>query len=253
MLTPAPSELIELFAETGAAVRSGVARLSPQDRRSRTGRPGQYGLDVVADIAARRVLQSAPVRIVSEESGISGEEGAEVTVVIDPVDASTNCARGISYWATAICALDHNGPLAAYVVNQATGSRFHAVRGEGAWRDGERIAPSAVTRVEDAVVALSGFPARMLAWAQYRALGCCALALCDLAAGGLDGYVDGGSWHAPWDYLAGLLICREAGAQVVSVGGDELVTADVRARRQLLGAATVELLHALRPATGSRR
>ena len=40
-----------------------------------------------------------------------------------------------------------------------------------------------------------------------------ALSLCDVAAGHLDGYVDGcPRQHAPWDYLGGLLVCREAGA-----------------------------------------
>ena len=33
-----------------------------------------------------------------------------------------------------------------------------AARGEGAWRGGKRLAPSAVTRVDDAVVAISGMP-----------------------------------------------------------------------------------------------
>ena len=63
--------------------------------------------------------------------------GATVTVVLDPVDGSTNCSRGISYWAISICALDADGALAALVVNQAT-RRAHdgAVRGRGAYRDG---------------------------------------------------------------------------------------------------------------------
>ncbi len=53
----------------------------------------------------------------------------------------------------------------------------------------------------------------MLAWKQFRALGSCALALCDVAYGALDGYFDAGSVHAPWDYLGGLLICTEAGVR----------------------------------------
>ena len=52
----------------------------------------------------------------------------------------------------------------------------------------------------------------------------------------VDGLVDGGAWHAPWDYMGGLLICREAGAEVVDAAGRELVVADPDARRQLLAA-----------------
>ena len=58
----------------------------------------------------------------------------------------------------------------------------------------------------------------------------------------------GGAWHAPWDYLGGLLICREAGAVVVDTVGRELVVADPDVRRQLLAASTPALLEDLRRA-----
>ena len=87
-----PDELLELFDATAAAVRDAVATIERDARRGRTDRPGQYALDVVADDAARAVLGRAGVRIVSEESGVSGDASAAVTVVIDPVDGSTNCA-----------------------------------------------------------------------------------------------------------------------------------------------------------------
>ena len=49
-------------------------------------------------------------------------------------------------------------------------------------------------------------------------LGAVALDLCLVAAGVLDGYVDcvDPSAHGGWDYLASMLICREAGAAVVA-------------------------------------
>ena len=88
------------------------------------------------------------------------------------------------------------------------------------------------------MVALSGRPEEWLPWKQFRALGSAALSLCDVAAGAVDGLVDGGAWHAPWDYMGGPLICREAGAELVDAAGRELVVADPDARRQLLAAAT---------------
>ena len=124
-------------------------------------------------------------------------------MVIDPIDGSSNAARDIPYWATSLCALDREGPLAALVVNHATGSSFRALRGSGATRDGQPLEPSTATRVEDSVIGISNLPGRMLAWKQFRALGSCALALCDVAYGALDGYFDAGSVHAPWDYLGG--------------------------------------------------
>ena len=247
-----PRNLLARFADAGAAVRGALAKLTHEQMNARTGRPGQYGLDLVADRAALNVLRQLDVSIVSEESLFSGNEDAPVTVVLDPVDGSTNCAHGIAYYATSIAAIDPDGLLCAYVVNQATGTEYAAVRGEGATRDGVPVHASEIRSVEAALVALSGLPARVLQWGQYRALGCASLALCDLACGGVDGYVDGGSWHAPWDYLGGLLLCREAGATVIDARGDELVTYDPAVRRQLIGAGTDALLDVLRTAVGRR-
>jgi myo-inositol-1(or 4)-monophosphatase len=241
-------DLLELLLAAAAAVERAVAGVTGGDRRGRTDRAGQYAIDLVADAAALEVLGRAPVAVLSEESGWSGPPGAELTVVLDPVDGSTNASRHIPYWATSLCVLDGDGPLVALVINQATGVATTAVRGEGARRDGEPIAPGKVERVEDAVVTLSGRPGQWLPWKQFRALGSAALNLCDVAAGALDGLVDGGAWHAPWDYLGGLLICREAGAELVDAAGRELVVADPDVRRQLLAAGTPALLEELRAA-----
>jgi fructose-1,6-bisphosphatase/inositol monophosphatase family enzyme len=237
-----PDEILELFVDTATAVREAVQAIAAASLRDRTTRRGQYALDLVADAAACATLEQAPVRIVSEESGVHERDDAAITVVVDPVDGSTNCARGIAYWATSLCALDADGPLAALVVNQPANQHTAAVRGKGATRDSVRLRASQVTRVEDAVMGLGGLPRTYLGWKQSRALGCCSLLLCEVAAGGLDGYLDPGPYHAPWDYLGGLLACTEAGAVVHDAGGEPLVTADVAARRQLLAAGTPELL-----------
>jgi len=233
--------LLELFADTADAVVKAVDAVGLDDRRRRTDRPGQYAIDVVADDAACAVLDRANVRIVSEESGVHERDGAAVTVVLDPVDGSTNFSRGIPYWATSICALDADGPLAGLVVNQATGVATTAVRGGGAFRGGTRLQASGVNRVEDSMVYLTGAPLRILPWKQFRVLGSAGLGLCEVASGALDGFLDAAGYHAPWDYLAGYLACIEAGAVVSDAAGRELVTDAIDVRRQLVAAATAEL------------
>ncbi len=242
-------ELLAVFDAAAEAARTAVAPIRGAARRARTSVSGQYALDLVADAAVLPILHDAGVAVVSEESGRSGTDGAAITVVLDPVDGSTNCSRDIPYWAISLCALDADGPLCALVSNQATGVRNTAIRGKGAWRDGEPITPSAVERVEAAVVSFSGTPQRMLPWSQLRALGSAALELCDVAAGALDAYLT--SWVAPWDYLGGVLVCREAGAIVVDAHGGELVVDDPEARRQLIASSTPELLDAVRGALPS--
>lgn len=242
----APELLLEVFAETATAVGGAVNAIPPSERRGRTDTPGQYALDLVADAAARTVLSKIPVRLLSEESSWTGTPDAEVTVVIDPVDGSTNCSRDIPYYATAITAMVNGELYVSLVQNLVTGTVTTATP-EGAWRNGEPIRTSGVQDVQRSIVAVSGLPSRHMEWKQFRALGSCALALCDLAAGLLDAYVDTGRWHRPWDYLGGLHACTHAGAAFIETHGEELIVAEDGARRGMLVAATAELLDELRP------
>jgi fructose-1,6-bisphosphatase/inositol monophosphatase family enzyme len=245
-----PGALLELFDVAFDAQRTALADLSGAVRRERTDRPGQYALDVVADDAVCAALAPAGVQIISEESGRSGSADAGVTVVVDPVDGSTNCSRGIPYWAISLCAVDRDGLLCALVANGATGVRNTATRGAGAWRDGEPLTPASTTTLDRSVVAVGQLPPRHWGWRQLRALGSTALALCDVAAGGIDAFVELDDAAAPWDYLGGLLVAREAGAVVTDVKARELVVTDPDARRQLRAGATPELLAELDAAVG---
>lgn len=251
-MTPTAEALLALFDECADVQARVLAPLVGADRRARTDRPGQYALDLVADDAIVPLLLDAGVAVLSEESGLSGPPDAEVTVVLDPVDGSTNCSRGIPYWAISLCAVDGDGMLCALVANQATGERFTAVRGGGAWCDGRPVRPAPTTTVAGSFVALTGMPDRRLPWKQFRALGSAALTLCDVADGRVDVYLDvTDDMHSTWDYLGGLLLCHEAGAVVEDVRGRELVSTDGDVRRTLLGAATPELLADLRATLAS--
>ena len=199
---------------------------------------GQHVVDVAADDAALAVLVGAGLGVLSEESGRHHAD-RQVTVVLDPLDGSSNAARGLPWYATSLCAVDAEGPRATVVVNQVSGERYEAVRGGGARRDGEALAPSGVCRLQDAMVGLSGLPPNWLGWRQYRSLGAVALDLCAVAEGRLDGYIDcSPSAHGPWDYLGGMLICREAGAAIEDAAGRDLVVLEHGARRTPVAGAT---------------
>jgi len=237
--------VLGVLREAAAAVRTALDNLP--DWGPAGTRPGQYKSDLAADAAALAVLERAGFGVLSEESGEHDRAACEITVVIDPLDGSTNASRGLPWFATSLCALDRDGPLAAIVVNQATGTSFEAERGKGARRDGSRLRPSPCIDLADAVVAISGLPraGAPFGWKQFRALGAAALDLCAVAAGWVDAYVDcvGGA-HGPWDYLGGLLVCREAGAVVADAWGQELVVLGHAERRTPVAAATPALLSA---------
>ena len=97
-----PELLLEVFDRAFDAQRAVLAPLSAKDRRARTDRSGQYHLDTIADAAILPILHGAGVRVLSEESGWTGPDDAAITVVLDPVDGSTNCARNIPYWSISL-------------------------------------------------------------------------------------------------------------------------------------------------------
>jgi fructose-1,6-bisphosphatase/inositol monophosphatase family enzyme len=237
---PLADPVLDVLRRAADAVRAALGSLD--DWGLAGTRAHQYRSDLVADAAVADVLDAAGVGVLSEESGLQRGD-AEVVVVVDPVDGSTNASLGIPWFATSLCAVDEEGPRAAVVENLATGERFEAVRGEGAWRGGGRLAPSPATELSDAMVGVSGYPAASLGWRQYRALGAAALDLCAVACGRLDAYVDCSvDAHGVWDYAGGLLVCAEAGATVVDVDDRPLVVLDPAARRTPIAAATPMLL-----------
>jgi myo-inositol-1(or 4)-monophosphatase len=224
-----PTAILEIFIDLVAEVADGLSDL---DDWGHSGvRADQYN------------LLEAGFRVLSEESGLVGE--GEITVVVDPVDGSTNASRALPWYATSLCAVDERGPLVAEVANLATGDRFRAIRGMGAEADQVVLQPTGCVRLADALVAVSGLPPAHGGWAQYRAFGAAALDLCGVAAGTFDGYVDINRAHGVWDYLGALLVCQEAGVPMVDADGRDLLTFDPVQRRGPVAAATPELLEEL--------
>ena len=238
-----PHELLELFHATATAVGAALAGITDWGPSGR--RDGQYAADLVADAVALDYLRAAGVGILSEESGTE-HVGRRIVVIVDPLDGSTNASRGVPWYATSLCAFDEEGPLAALVVNQARGTRYSAIRGEGAQRDSVPFTCSSTcTTLAEGFIGLSGYPARPFGWDQFRTLGAGALDLCLVAEGTLDGFVDCVSGHGVWDYAGAWLVCHEAGALMVDGLGRELIMRDYAARRAPVAAATPELLDAL--------
>lgn len=206
-------------------------------------RPTQYHLDVVADDIAVNRLTKAGFRVVSEESGVTG--GGDFTVVVDPIDGSTNCDRGIPFFATSMAVMHHGELIAGLVMNQATGTVYEALKGGGSYRNGIAIHANETRLIAEAIMSFSGWPERHLGWAQSRSMGAASLEICLVADGSLDFYgVAQRSALNSWDYLAGLLVCREAGAADGDYQREDLVIDDASVRHPAF-AATPELLECM--------
>jgi myo-inositol-1(or 4)-monophosphatase len=206
-------------------------------------RAGQYRVDLLADLACSEILAAAGFAVLSEESGLTDLSGNRGLVVVDPLDGSTNAARGVPWFATAMCLVDDEGASAAWVVNHANGDVFTAVRGGGAERNGVPISVSSGVHLGQAIVGLSGLPQHHYGWAQFRALGAAALDICGVAVGMLDAWCDMSTdAHGVWDYMAAVVICTEAGGVAVDAQGRDLLTLDPLQRRTPVVAGSPSLL-----------
>lgn len=235
--------IIELFREVAAAIGTRIHQLD--DWGLSGNRDGQYTIDVSADEIALSMLVDAGFGVLSEESGVTHGD-RDILVVMDPIDGSTNASAGLAWFGTSLCALDDVGPLVSLVVNQATGTAWHAIRGQGAFRDDRPISPSATELMSDAFISVSGLPDRHFGWRQFRCFGAAALDICSVADGTFDAFADlSVDAHGSWDYLGALLICQEAGGVIVDVDERDLVARGHADRRTPLAAATPALLSEL--------
>lgn len=163
--------------------------------------------------------------ILSEESGET-EGNSPWRWVIDPLDGTTNYSQGLPVFSVSI-ALEYEGEAVAGVVYAPyLKEMFTAVKGEGAYLNGQKIGCSGKEELSRAVVA-TGMPvdkqenpdnnlaniANVVTKVRgLRRYGSAAIDLCYVAAGYLDAF-----WELAlhrWDIAAGALIASEAGARV---------------------------------------
>ncbi|MFI5805993.1 inositol monophosphatase family protein [Streptomyces sp. NPDC051561] len=208
----------------------------------RDGRPDDLGVaatktssvDVVTemDIAAEKLITGFLAER-RPEDGVLGEEGAStegtsgVRWIIDPLDGTVNYLYGLPSWAVSVAAEYRGEVLVGVVEAPLRRERYRAVLGGGAYVEGpstgRQLSAGAAPPLERALIG-TGFGylaerrARQAAIAgqlipgfrDIRRGGSAAIDLCDVACGRLDGYYERGL--NPWDYAAGDLIAREAGA-----------------------------------------
>lgn len=212
-------------------------------------RATQYSIDVEIDEACLEMLHRAGLAVLSEESGITGPrvDPAGPLVVVDPLDGSTNASLGLPWCATALCLVVDGVARVATVSNLRTGTRYTAVRGQGATRDGAPIDVPSSPALSEAVVAVNARPPESFRPAQFRSMGATALDIAAVAGdGGFDGSIDFDDDRVGvWDYLASVLIVEEAGGVAVDALGRNLVVLDHTARRRPVTATSRALLDQL--------
>lgn len=104
--------------------------------------------EAVRDIVAQR----------HPELGVFGEEHGEhqgrsgSRLIVDPIDATANFARGLPIYATLLAIEDEGEIVAGVVAAPALHQRWHAARGQGAFCGTRRLQVSKVAAIEDAQI-----------------------------------------------------------------------------------------------------
>ncbi|HWK89384.1 MAG TPA: inositol monophosphatase family protein [Longimicrobium sp.] len=231
---PFAAELETALAAAAEAAALILARGGADQVREK----GRADLVTAVDEAAERAI-AARIRQRFPHDTVVGEELSDARVhtgrrwYVDPVDGTTNLVHGHPFVCVSIAFADHEGPAAAVVHAPLLREVYHAVRGGGAYLDGERMR---VTDIADPARSLlaTGFPfksgkgnldAYMLLVADavrgthdVRRAGSAALDLAFVAAGRVEGFFEIGL--APWDVAAGMLLVLEAGGRVTGWPGD---------------------------------
>jgi NAD+ kinase len=192
-------------------------------------------LDRLAEAEVLRMLDSEGVdwNLVSEEIG-KVERGGSRTLVVDPIDGSSNAIRHLPF-STVSLALgerDLAGIEFGLVRDLSRGQTYWGIRGRGAFKDGRPIRgrawrPKAEvgllnlgTRSTERVVRLAGKVRRV------RALGCASLEIAMVAEGAADAYVfeniEPGRNLRATDIAAAYRILAEAGGGMSDASGGSL-------------------------------
>ena len=177
-------------------------------------------------LIVERLAELRPDDALLAEEGALSEGASGVRWVIDPLDGTTNYIYGYPAFAVSIAVEVDGQPRIGVVYDSSAGHMYRAIGGFGAVCDDQPVRAREQADLSKALVA-TGFSyvaaqrkrqgaAAALVLSRVRDIrrgGSAALDLCHIAAGHVDAY-----WEldlSPWDYAAGGVIAREAGAQVV--------------------------------------
>jgi len=169
--------------------------------------------------------------ILAEEGGGRDAPGAPWRWIVDPLDGTTNYAHGYPCFCVSIGVEREGAPAVGVVYDPMRDELFHAIRGEGAFRNGRRIRVSRETDLGRSLLAtgfaydrrqgagdsLASFAAFLRRTRGLRRDGSAAMDLAAVACGRFDGYWE---WRLrPWDVAAGLLLVEEAGGRTTDATG----------------------------------
>jgi myo-inositol-1(or 4)-monophosphatase len=181
----------------------------------------------VADGAVETLFRQLIAEAFPEDSVMGEEQGgaeSDRLWIIDPIDGTSNFARGDRNWCVSIGFLHQGRPEIGVIEAPALGETYLARRGRGATLNGEPIRAAATVDIRKATVECGWSKRRPLeeylgivercfrAGAAVKRSASGAMGLAHVANGRTDAYAE---LHINgWDVAAGVVIAAEAGARV---------------------------------------
>lgn len=192
-------------------------------------------IDKVAENAALMHIQSnrIPLNILSEEIGFV-DNGAEETLVMDPIDGTSNAIAGIPYFtiSLAVGTSKLSDIRLGYLRNPVTGDVYTAEKGKGVFKNGCPIHVRKAVMDDLFVMIYMGNGAHPDAFAlakrvkSSRSLGCASLEMAIVGEGEADGFLMKSEKYTRAirivDIAASTIILREAGGEVYDLEGNVL-------------------------------
>lgn len=136
--------------------------------------------------------------------------------VVDPIDGTRAFVKAKPHFSVCVALVEAGRPVAGVVFNPATDELFHAIKGGGAWLNGQSVKSSGTSAIEGCRMLgdrqMFAHPAWPEPWPamDIEARNSIAYRMCLVAAGIHDGAI-ALSAKCDWDLAAGTLILEEAG------------------------------------------
>ncbi len=223
-------DLEKLARDVGDVMKQAAALVLSIPRPKVFTKEGHANFVTEADVASQKFLVKRLAELLPQAHFFAEEQEENVMApgynwVIDPIDGTTNFIRSYRPSAISVGLVEDGKGILGAVLDLSCGELFSAVAGKGAFCNGEPIHVSD-TPVENALIAFGTSPYRRELMAptfsvlkelfalcgDLRRSGSAAVDLCSVAAGRCDGFFE--LQLSPWDYAAGSVILREAGALI---------------------------------------
>ena len=170
---------------------------------------------------------------ISEETGSIKGEGE--TIVIDPIDGTSNFIHGIPHVGVVIGKIVNNEITDGIIFNPILNEFYWASKGKGAWCNNKRLRVSKREELSNCLIG-TGAPFGKRVYNRYykeleniskltagvRRLGAASIDLAYVASGKIDGF-----WEKDlnlWDVCSGVLLVKEAGGRVSEPEGKDWTT-----------------------------